>query len=139
MPRDAGTGDTSAGNAEREGKRRAPQVRRITEAGEVTEQVRDLGLTYPPDVYSLSHVALPFPVSDGLYGLKPDPTDNFGISLGALTPRGERGALIVNLDTLLRVSSNPFFPYLLDRVEEDLPAGTRRAQATSLSTACLSP
>lgn len=104
-------------------------VARVTEAGATTEEVRDLGLSYPPDIYSLSHVALPFPTSDGLYGLKPDPADDFGISLGALTPRGERGALIVNLDTLLRVSSNPFFPYLIDRVEEGMAAGTRRAQA----------
>jgi hypothetical protein len=36
-------------------------------------------------VYSLSHVALPFPLSDGLYGLKPDPAERFGIHLGTLT------------------------------------------------------
>ena len=39
-----------------------------------------LGLTFPPGVFSLSHVALPFPLSDGLYGLEPDPDDDFGIS-----------------------------------------------------------
>lgn len=83
-----------------------------------TEEVRrTLGAAYPRDVYSLSHVAVPFPLSDGLYGLEPDPKDAFGISLGNIAARGEYGALVVNVDMLVRMSSNPFFPYLLERVE----------------------
>ena len=104
-------------------------VERATAAGQTSETVRGLGLTYPFDVFSLSHVALPFPVTDPLYGLKPDPTENFGIRLGAIAARGERGALIVNLDALLRMSSNPFFPYLIDRIDEPLPRADR-ASAT---------
>jgi hypothetical protein len=73
-------------------------------------------------VYSLSHVALPFPLSDSLYGLTPDETENFGVHLGSLAPRGERGTLIVSLDALLRMSSNPFFSYMAQRIEEHLPA-----------------
>ncbi len=95
----------------------AEVVERVTEAGATTEQERALGLFYPIDVYSLSHVALPFPPSDALYGSHPDPAENFGIQLGALAARGERGALIVNLDSLLRMSSNPFFPYMIDRID----------------------
>lgn len=95
-------------------------VERVTEAGASAETVRDLGLSYPFDVFSLSHVALPFPVTDGLYGLKPDPAEDFGIKLGAVAARGERGTLIINLDSLLRMSSNPFFPYLIDRIDEPL-------------------
>ena len=34
--------------------------------------------------------------------------------------RGERGALIVNLDALVRMSSNPFFPYISQRVDEGI-------------------
>lgn len=104
-------------------------VERATAAGQTNETVRGLGLTYPFDVFSLSHVALPFPVTDPLYGLKPDPAENFGIRLGAIAARGERGALIVNLDALLRMSSNPFFPYLIDRIDEPLPRADR-ASAT---------
>jgi alpha-beta hydrolase superfamily lysophospholipase len=104
-------------------------VERVTEAGASTETVRDLGLSYPFDVFSLSHVALPFPVTDSLYGLKPDPTEDFGIKLGSVAARGERGTLIVNLDSLLRMSSNPFFPYLIDRVDEKLRAGSSAAMA----------
>jgi alpha-beta hydrolase superfamily lysophospholipase len=97
-------------------------VATVTEAGETTERTTPLGLTYPADIYSLSHVALPFPMSDSLYGLYPDSSEDFGINLGAMASRGERGALIISLDSLLRVSSNPFFPYLVQRIEEGMTA-----------------
>jgi hypothetical protein len=48
--------------------------------------------------------------------------------MGAVTGRGEQGTLIVSLDMLLRQSSNPFFPYLIERIEQiilpSLAAGT---------------
>ena len=56
--------------------------------------------------------------------MRPDPNDDFGINLGAMATRGERGALIVSLDSLLRMTSNPFFPYLLGRIEEAVEAGS---------------
>lgn len=95
-------------------------VERVTEARATEETERALGLSYPRDVFSLSHVALPFPLTDGLYGMTPDPKDDFGIELGSVAARGERGTLIVNLDALLRMSSNPFYPYLLGRIDERL-------------------
>lgn len=98
-------------------------VELATEPGAVTEQSRPLGLSYPPGVFSLSHVALPFPISDSLYGLQPDPAENFGLNLGAVAPRGERGTLIVSLDALLRMSSNPFFPYMIERIDEGIRVG----------------
>jgi alpha-beta hydrolase superfamily lysophospholipase len=91
---------------------------RVIEAGAVTERVRDLGLAFPSGLFSLSHVALPFPMYDALYGLQPDEPEHFGVNLGAIAPRGERGVLIVDLDALVRVSSNPFFPYILERLDE---------------------
>jgi alpha-beta hydrolase superfamily lysophospholipase len=97
-------------------------VERVADAGETREQVRPIGLAWPRDLYSLSHVALPFPVTDGLYGLDPDPGEDFGVQLGALAPRGERGVLSIAPDALLRLSSNPFFPYLLERIEEGIAA-----------------
>ena len=93
---------------------------RTVAAGETAESERPLGLSYPHDVYSLSHVALPFPPSDGLYGFDPDPDDDFGLQLGAMAVRGERGALIVNLDALVRMSSNPFFAYMQQRIDADM-------------------
>lgn len=97
-------------------------VELATEAGATEEKQRPLDLAFPREIFSLSHVALPFPMGDSLYGLQPDPADeDFGVHLGEIAPRGERGVLIVTLDTLVRVSSNPFFPYLLDRIDEAIP------------------
>jgi alpha-beta hydrolase superfamily lysophospholipase len=103
-------------------------VERVIEAGAKTEQQRPLGLSYPPGVFSLSHVALPFPPSDGLYGFDPDPKEDFGIQLGTVAARGEVGALIVSLDTLLRMSSNPFFAYLLGRIEAGMTPAPQTAE-----------
>jgi len=98
-------------------------VERVTEAGATTERTRSLSLTYPRDVFSLSHLALPFPLSDSLYGLEPEVPDEYGVNLGSMATRGERGTLIVSLDSLIRMSSNPFFPYLMERIEEGLGKG----------------
>jgi len=104
-------------------------IERVTEAGSTSEKSRPLGLSYPPGFYSLSHVALPFPVSDALYGAEPDLSENFGENLGILAPRGERNVLIASLDSLMRASSNPFFPYMIERIGEDIPAATKANQA----------
>jgi alpha-beta hydrolase superfamily lysophospholipase len=102
-----------------------PQVSaHITEAGVLTEQVHSLGIDYPRDVYSLSHVALPFPATDGLYGSSPDPKEDYGVNLGALAARGEIGVLIVSPDSLARITWNPFFPYMLDRIEKGIVPST---------------
>jgi alpha-beta hydrolase superfamily lysophospholipase len=100
-------------------------VEKVTEAGTASEQTRELALAFPPGIFSLSHVALPFPMSDSLYGMEPDKSEDFGVNLGAISPRGERGVLIVDLDALLRVSSNPFFPYVLERIDQVIAAPVR--------------
>jgi len=84
------------------------------------EQRRSLGLSFPADVFSLSHLALPFPLTDPLYGTQPDNSDDFGVNLGAMAIRGERGALIISQDALTRLTSNPFFPYMMERINEGL-------------------
>jgi alpha-beta hydrolase superfamily lysophospholipase len=106
-------------------------VERTVEAGDTAEHTRMLGLSYPPGLYSLSHVALPFPMNDALYGLTPDAGEDFGINLGALAPRGERNVLVASLDALLRVASNPFFPYMIGRIEEGIDSRTTGASETT--------
>jgi alpha-beta hydrolase superfamily lysophospholipase len=81
------------------------------------------GLEYPLGVYSLSHIAVPFPLNDPLYGLVPDESENFGIRLGTLALHGERSALRVSLEQLARIGSNPFYPYLEKRTLAWLDSG----------------
>jgi alpha-beta hydrolase superfamily lysophospholipase len=100
----------------------ATVVARSTPAGATAAEVAPIGLDWPPDFFSLSHVALPFPMEDGLYGLTPDPADALGFNLGALAARGERGVLVIGLDSLLRVTANPFFAYIGSRVAEGIAA-----------------
>ena len=73
-------------------------------------------LEYPPGVFSLSHIALPFPISDPVYGLAPDQSEFYGIRMGTLELHGERNALEVSLEQLARLGCNPFYPYLEQRV-----------------------
>ena len=105
------------------GPDRLEVVARISEAGSTVETTTEpLGLFYPPDVFSLSHVAVPFPVTDSLYGLRPEPEDEFGVSLGAMATRGERGILVVSIDALLRMASNPFFDFMMAKISSVIRA-----------------
>ena len=73
------------------------------------------GLSWPRDVYSLSHVALPIPPDDPVYGgdeAGPSP----GIDLGAMALRGEKGVLQVPATDMLRLRYNPFHSYLEKRI-----------------------
>jgi len=74
-----------------------------------------LDLPWPQDLYSLAHVALPFPLEDPLYGAAPN-APSPGIRLGALALRGERGVLRVGAGDMLRLRSNPFYPFLQQRI-----------------------
>jgi alpha-beta hydrolase superfamily lysophospholipase len=95
--------------------------------GQLQAEDRALNLPYPSGIFSLSHLAIPIPMDDSLYGLQPDPKapPEFGYKLGAMSARGERGTLVVDQDFLTRLPSNPFFPYLLERVDEGItrPSG----------------
>ena len=87
---------------------------------------RPLGLAWPPEMFSLSHIALPFTLDDDVYGRNPRPSSFDVVRLGTLSPRGERAVLTVPLETLMRVSSNPFFPYLAARLTAFIHDGTAR-------------
>jgi alpha-beta hydrolase superfamily lysophospholipase len=111
-------------------------VERSLAPGQLEFAARPLDLTYPADIFSLSHIALPFPMDDPLYGLAPDEATRgeSGVNLGVLSARGERGVLIGDQDFLTRLSANPFFPYVLDRVDDAIlsPSGpTGRALAAT--------
>ncbi len=66
---------------------------------------------WPAGIFSLSHVALPFPPTDPLYG-GPQAGESPGVQLGNLDLRGERGILRVSGADMLRLRWNPFYDYL---------------------------
>jgi alpha-beta hydrolase superfamily lysophospholipase len=86
-------------------------------AGSDSMVSRSLGLSWPDAMFSLSHIALPFPEDDPLYGARGDGAGRGGLSLGRLIPRGEKDVLVVPLESLMRVSWNPFFSYLLEEID----------------------
>ena len=79
--------------------------------GATAIDTRPVGLSWPRDVYSLSHVAIPFPLTDPVYGRDETAGMPPVIRLGLLSPRGERAVFSVPSDTLMRLTCNPFFEY----------------------------
>ena len=92
-------------------------VERVVEAGAATASERPLDLAFPAGVFSLSHIALPFPPDDELYGYTAGPAGPRGIGHDAMASLGERNVLIVTDDAFERLSANPFFAYLIERLE----------------------
>jgi len=76
-----------------------------------------LNLAWPRGVISLSHVALPFPPEDPLYGQGPPGKEDI-IFLGQMAIQGERGLLKIPSDFLIRLRYNPFYAFLETRVLE---------------------
>ncbi len=83
-----------------------------------------LNAAWTPGLISLSHVALPFPPDDPLYGRRP-PDNRDVLFLGEMALRGERGLLRFPDNWLMRLRYNPFYGYLetraLDWVEDNSP------------------
>jgi alpha-beta hydrolase superfamily lysophospholipase len=73
------------------------------------------GLTWPDGIYSLAHTALPFSPNDPVYGSHA-PKEKRLVYLGKIDLRGERGLFIVPASELLRLSYNPFYSYIEDRI-----------------------
>ncbi len=80
-----------------------------------TSATEPLELTWPRSVISLSHVALPIPPDDPLYG-QYAPQDTGLVFLGDMAIKGEQGLLMLPAEWLLRLRYNPFYSYLQKRV-----------------------
>ena len=76
-----------------------------------------LNLAWPTGVISLSHVALPIPPDDPLYGQRP-PENKDILFLGEMAMQGERGLLKLPGNWLLRMRYNPFYKVIERRVLE---------------------
>jgi alpha-beta hydrolase superfamily lysophospholipase len=79
-----------------------------------------LNLKWPSQIYSLSHLALPFPPDDPVYGEKGESGSAF--TLGSMELRGERHMLNIPVGNLMRLRYNPFFDYIQQRVEQWISA-----------------
>jgi alpha-beta hydrolase superfamily lysophospholipase len=111
----------------------SPEVsERSIAPGATAIDIHPVGLAWPRDVYSLSHVAVPFPPSDPVYGRDDMAGAPPVIRLGLLSPRGERAVFSVPSDTLMRLTCNPFFEYLQRRLTTWI--GVSREGATSSSS-----
>ena len=86
---------------------RRVSVRHMTPDGGLT--VRDTEYEWPETLVSVGHVALPFPPGDPAYGLNPGSGRNGLPSIGTWLYRGESGAVTVDLGSLTRPRSNPFW------------------------------
>jgi len=78
---------------------------------------RPLDYAWPDGVYSLTHVALPFPLDDMVYGLESPDTSSAYPKIGQVHMLGENGALILPPALLQRLRSNPFYGYIEERLK----------------------
>ena len=83
---------------------------RLPGGGETGRQ--DLDLMWPRGVFSMSHVAIPFPADDPWYGAGID-GDN---TLGNIHAMGERRVLRIPMTFFNRLRHNPFFEYVRLRI-----------------------
>jgi len=93
---------------------RAVSVRELAPDG--ATRVRETNLQWPETLVSLSHVAMPFPPDDPVYGLNPGSGHDGIPSIGSWLFRGENGAVTVSLGSLTRPRSNPFWSLIDDDV-----------------------
>lgn len=102
---------------------KAPQSRQVImrswHPGQDSPSDSAIGLSWPDDLYSLAHVALPFSPGDPVYG-GGSRGKSPGISLGDIALRGERGVLQVAASDMLRLRWNPFYSFVETRLLEFL-------------------
>lgn len=91
-------------------------VERSWPPGSERYSVTDLGIQWPLEVYSLSHVSLPIPPDDPIYGASSGELPPWGVPLGSIEPRGERRLLQVPIELFMRLRYNPFFGYIERRL-----------------------
>ncbi|MBE9567089.1 MAG: alpha/beta fold hydrolase [Proteobacteria bacterium] len=89
-------------------------------------EVQATDMRWPDHVYSLSHVAMPFPPTDSLYGSEPEDSQEGGreggqgagmnLHIGLLETKGEKGVLSIHASDMLRLRYNPFYSDMKKRI-----------------------
>jgi hypothetical protein len=93
----------------------------VRAAGGTEVQHVPTNLRWPGDLFALSHVAVPVPADDPVYG-EIRPASVTVIWLGHAALYGELDMLLVPETALLRLRYNPFFPWMTQRIRESLEA-----------------
>ena len=93
------------------------QLRELrAEPGSSSQVSRPLEFSWPQAVFSLAHVALPFPPDDPLYGFLSERNARH-VQLGRVQMHGENGVLAIPDWVLTRQRSNPFHSYMIERID----------------------
>lgn len=92
----------------------------IRPAGSNEVQHVPTSILWPRDLFALSHVAIPVPEDDAIYGATPPARRGQRIWLGKAALYGERDMLLIPETALLRLRYNPFFPWMMQRVDSAL-------------------
>ncbi len=109
------------------GKGDATVVRQSFAPGTTVPAETPLTAAWPSDIYSLSHIALPFRAEDPLYGHIRQPEIS-ELQLGSLVLRGEKSVLNIPAADLLRIHWNPFHDYMLEEMQRFLERTTNARQ-----------
>jgi alpha-beta hydrolase superfamily lysophospholipase len=80
------------------------------ESGSTEYVIGKTQLEWPTAVFSLSHIAVPFPPDDQQYGEQ-------GQAIGTYHPRGERNVISLSPDYFRRMRYNPFYEYQAGRIK----------------------
>ncbi|MFK7994073.1 MAG: alpha/beta hydrolase [Granulosicoccus sp.] len=99
--------NTQPDSLEVEVRRKPPNTASVVE-------VTPLNLAWPEGVFSLSHLALPIPTDDPLYG-QVKPENRSDLFLGNSNFVGETGMLVFPASWLMRLRYNPFYTYVEKR------------------------
>lgn len=85
-------------------------------------------MSWPAGIVSLSHIAVPIPPDDEVYGMNEH--NKSGLSLGTLSMRAEPSALMISNSMFVRCRNNPFYQFMEDRVIDWLASTTGASAAT---------
>ncbi len=114
------------------GKGDASVVRESFAPGTALPVTTPLAAAWPSDIYSLSHIALPFREEDPLYGHIRQPEIS-ELQLGSLVLRGEKSVLNIPAADLLRIHWNPFHDHMLEEMQRFLEQTSNGLQQSKQS------
>jgi hypothetical protein len=99
----------------RSGNNLVEALTRKPDTGDLVHESLDPG--WPSNVFAISHVAIPIPPDDPVYGVGND-KDLKQLHIGGIDLRGENHVLAIPQSMLARLRYNPFYSYQTRRVSE---------------------